>query len=339
MEILHLEDCDNDADLVCEVLCGQVSDCHVTRVETRKAYEEALDEGEWDIILADYSMPHFDGFSALRLSVERCPDIPFIFVTGSLGEEVAVQTLKNGATDYILKHRLERLPLAVGRARRESESARAHKEADDKLKASLREKELLLQEVHHRVKNNLEVICSLLNMQSTAVADPLLTVALQESQKRIQSMAIVHEMLYASRNLNDIDFAGYVRLLAAEVSNSYGIDPARVGLKFDLEPVHLEIDRAIPCGLILNELLTNTFKYAFPDSSKGEIFVSLQEQNDCIRLAVEDTGVGLPESWLPGATKSLGLNIVRILVQQVKGTMEISSNRGVQVVLKFARSL
>ena len=141
---------------------------------------------------------------------------------------MAVETLKNGATDYIAKHRLEHLPQAITRARRESESAKAQKVAEQELKASLREKELLLQEVHHRVKNNLQIICSLLNMQSEAVNDSLLTSALQESQKRIQSMAMIHEMLYASNSLNDINFAEYTYQLAAEVSNSYGADPARI---------------------------------------------------------------------------------------------------------------
>ena len=143
----------------------------MTRVETRKAFLGALDYGEWDIILADYSLPSFDGISALKLAVEKRPDVPFIFVTGALGEELAVETLKNGATDFILKHRLDRLAQAVTRAKRESESANKQKEAEQKLKASFREKELLLQEVHHRVKNNLQIICSLLNMQSTCFVE------------------------------------------------------------------------------------------------------------------------------------------------------------------------
>ncbi len=232
---------------------------------------------------------------------------------------------------------MDRLPQAVTRAHRESESAKAQKDADQKLRSSLREKELLLQEVHHRVKNNLQIIGSLLNMQSAAVDDPLLTSALQESHKRIQAMAMIHEMLYGSSTLNNIDFAEYTHLLAAEVSNSHGIDPTRIRLAFELEPVYVEIDRAIPCGLILNELLSNAFKYAFPNGRSGEVRISLQRQEGCIRLAVDDTGIGLPESYGPGNSKSLGLKIVRILTQQLEGSMEITSNRGCSsFVLKFA---
>lgn len=338
MKILHLEDSDHDAELIYETLRGEFTNCRLTRVETRKAYLEAMDHGHWDIILADYSLPSFDGISALKLAVEKHPGLPFIFVTGFLGEELAVETLKMGATDYILKHRLDRLPLAITRARHERESTNARKEAEKTIKASLREKELLLQEVHHRVNNNLQIICSLLNMQSTAVNDPALTSALQESQKRIQSMATIHRMLYSSGSLKDIDFAEYSQLLSAEVSNSYGIDPARVRLTFELEPVRFEIDRAIPCGLILNELLSNAFKYAFPNGRSGKITVSLQQQGLHIRLAVDDTGVGLPEDGAPGKRKSLGLSIVDILTGQLGGSMEITSHQGAHFVLRFARA-
>lgn len=335
IKILHLEDSDDDAQLVCEALSNQVVPCHVTRVDTRKAFVDAMDFGDWDMILSDYSLPSFDGISALKLAVEKRPLLPFIFVTGSLGEELAVETLKNGATDFILKDRLSRLPQAVARARRESESAKAQREAERQLKASLREKELLLQEVHHRVNNNLQIICSLLSMQSGAVNDPLLVSALLESQKRIHSMAMIHAMLYASSSLKDIDFADYARSLAAEVSGSYAPDPARIGLVFELEPIRFEIDRAIPCGLILNELLSNAFKYAFPGNRPGEVRVSLQQREGCIRLAVEDTGIGLPEGFNLNETKSLGLSIVNILARQLGGTMEIASDPGARFVLKI----
>ena len=190
---------------------------------------------------------------------------------------------------------MDRLPQAVTRAKRESESAKAQKEAGQQLKTSLREKELLLQEVHHRVHNNLQIIGSLLNMQAEAVNDSRLNAVLQESQRRVQSMATIHEMLYASNSLHDIDFAECIRLLAAELANSYDADPERIRLKFELEPIRFEIDRAIPCGLILNELLSNAFKYAFLNGRSGEIRISLQHREGFIRLAVEDNGVGMPD--------------------------------------------
>jgi len=334
MNILSLEDNNDDATLICDVLRQEVPACCMTRVDTRSAFAEALDRGGWDIILSDYSLPFFDGISALDMAAEKLPNIPFIFVTGALGEERAVETLRRGATDFVLKHRLSSLPKVVIRAQRESESAQLRRQAEQKLKTSLREKDLLLQEVHHRVKNNLQVISSLLNMQAVAAENPELTSALQESRERIIAMAIIHEMLYSSDSLHSIDFAKYVQLLSDEVSNSYGRNPALIRFEFDLQPVHLEIDCAIPCGLILNELLSNALKYAFPGGRQGDVRISLREWNG-IRLAVEDNGIGLSEDRAVRERKSLGLNIVQILTQQLRGTMAITSHKGTQFVLTF----
>jgi two-component sensor histidine kinase len=336
MKILHLEDNDNDAALICEALRSEGAGCDVTRVETRKEFLVALDHGGWDVILADCSLPSFDGISALELAIKMRPEIPFIFVTGSLGEERAVETLKNGATDYILKHRLNRLPQAVARAKRESDSAREKGASHQRLKDSLRDKSALVQEVHHRVNNNLQVICSLLNMQADASSDLPLASALRMSLRRIESMAMIHAMLYASTNPSSIDFGEYAQSLASEVVKSYGMDQTLIRIEFDLEPIFLEIDRAIPCGLILNELLSNALKYAFPSGRSGTILISLQQREGRIRLAVEDTGVGLPATPSPRKTKSLGLSIVDTLSKQLRANMEITSNEGAHFILGFA---
>jgi two-component sensor histidine kinase len=335
MKILHLENCEDDAELVRAVLSHEDSGFDTLRVETREAFRDALDRDDWDIILADYSLPFYDGLSALKMAVEKRPYIPFIFVTGSLGEDRAVEILKNGATDYVPKHRLDRLGLAITRARRESEIAQAQREAERQLKESLREKVVLLQEVHHRVKNNLQVISGLLNMQAAAVNDSRLSSAFEECQKRILSMSLIHEMLDGSGSLASIDFAEYAPLLAGKLSDSYGSDPARIHLAFDLEPIQLEIGQAIPCGLILNELLSNAFKHAFPNGHKGEINVSMRKHERRIELAIEDTGVGLPEKRTPGEGRSLGMTIVGILTRQLSGSMEITSNHGSHFVLRF----
>ncbi len=336
MKILHLENSEDDAELICSALSRSGSSFDTLRVETGEAFRQALDQDGWDVILADFSLPGYDGLSALKLAVEKCPYVPFIFVTGSLGEDRAVEVLKNGATDYIPKDRLDRLALAVARAKRESESAQARRDSERQLKESLSEKVLLLQEVHHRVKNNLQIINGLLNMQSAAVADARLASAFEECQRRIISMSRIHEMFYDSSNLAHIDFAEYVYKLANELSDSYGIDPGRIQLSFALESIRLNIGQAIPCGLILNELLSNVFKHAFPDARSGEVRVSMGKNGRSVRLAIEDTGVGLPanRSKDEGRT-SLGMTIVGILARQLNGNMEITSNHGSQFVLTF----
>ena len=336
MKILHLEDNDGDAELICDALRRDDAGCEITRVETRQAFLEAMERDDWDIILADYSLPGFDGNSALKLSVERHPEIPFIFVTGYLCEEKAVETLRNGATDYILKDRLNRLPQAVVRAKRESESAKEKGAVLQELRDAVREKSALLQEVHHRVNNNLQVICSLLDMQSDAAADPSLTSALDASLRRVRSMATIHRMLCGNGSPGGIDFGEYARLLASEISSSYGTDQNRIRIEFDVEPIYLEIDRAIPCGLILNELVSNGLKYAFPDERRGVIRIALQKCPCGIRLAVEDNGVGLPGTRSPRRSGSLGLNIVDILTKQLRATLEVTSSHGAHFVLQFA---
>jgi two-component sensor histidine kinase len=337
MRILHLEDSESDAELIYSALSQGGIAWQGKRVQTREAFLEALDEGDCDVILADYSLPCFDGISALNMVREKRPEIPFIFVTGALGEERAVELLKNGATDYVLKHRLVRLPLAVSRAVRESEGAKAGREAEQNLRYSLREKELLLQEVHHRINNNLQIVCTLLSMQADANDEPILVSTLRASQNRVHSMAAIHAMLYASPSLRDIDFAEYTGRLASEVSSSYCIDPARIRLNFELDPIRLEIDQAIPCGLILNELLSNAFIHAFPDGRSGEVHILLQQQNGRVRLEFEDTGIGLDEGRAQRQRKSIGIRIIETLAEQLGGSVQITSNPGCHFVLEFAQ--
>jgi two-component sensor histidine kinase len=335
VKILHLEDNDYDALLILEALRKDLIDCQLTYVKTRAAFVEGLDRGDWDIILSDYSLPGFDGESALKLAVEKCPDVPFIFVAGTLGDEVGVESLKNGAADYVLKNRLSRLGRAVDRARLENESARARKQEVQRIKDSLREKELLLQEVHHRVNNNLQIVCSLIGMQADAAGESVLANALRENLNRIRSMASVHAIMYESRSFVRIDFPDYIRLLAADLSCSYGPTSACIQVRFELAPMMLEIDRAIPCGLILNELLSNAFKHAFPNGRKGEVCISLKQEAGYAVLTVADNGIGLPKGWPPDEAKTVGLRVARILGKQLGGTLDASCDGGSRFDLKL----
>jgi PAS domain S-box-containing protein len=213
------------------------------------------------------------------------------------------------------------------------------KQAEERTLSALAEKELLLKEVHHRVKNNLQVICSLLGMQAAALEDRSAILALRESHDRVQSMAMVHEMFYGSESLGDIDFREYAQRLLSELSASFGVASSRVRLNAAVSPLRLDIDRAIPCGLILNELICNSFKYAFPDGREGGISVSLCHCEDRrVRLAVEDDGIGLPDGFSIGNTHSLGLSIVKILSQQLNGTLHVESREGTRFEVVFPLS-
>jgi PAS domain S-box-containing protein len=208
---------------------------------------------------------------------------------------------------------------------------------EERIRASLREKEALLKEIHHRVKNNLQVVSSLLGLQSRAVADPEMRKMFQESQDRIHSMALLHESLYQSQNLSQVDFPEYIRQLAAHLFHSYGVGVDRIHLRTDLDRLSLNLDAAMPCGLIINELISNSLKYAFPEGRSGEIRIELREHADGMaRLVVADNGVGLRADidWVN--TRSLGLRLVRSLAEQLGGKIEVSSQAGTEVRLAFA---
>jgi PAS domain S-box-containing protein len=208
--------------------------------------------------------------------------------------------------------------------------------AEGQLKASVDEKEVLLREIHHRVKNNLQTISSLLYLQSRRTEDEQILGVLQDSQGRVRSMSLVHEKLYQSRDLARIDFDEYVRNLVSYLLRSYGIDSDVIKLRIGVRDVFLSVDTAIPCGLIINELVSNSLKHAFPDGRGGEICINLGPDGDGrLVLVVSDDGVGWPEDLDFKNTTSLGLQLVNSLVKQLEGTIELDQRRGVSFKITF----
>ena len=215
------------------------------------------------------------------------------------------------------------------------------KNAEAEIKRSLKEKETLLKEIHHRVKNNLTVISSLLNLQSRYIKDKDDLMMFKESQSRAKSMALIHQKLYATTDLKRIDFGDYISTLAHEMFNTYVSDSGKIELDLNVEDVMLDIDTAIPLGLILNELLTNSLKYAFPASTidstykKGHIRVGLVKNNNVYTLSVEDDGIGFPEDIDLENTNSLGLRLINTLTEQIKGKIYLKSGDGTSFKIEF----
>lgn len=207
------------------------------------------------------------------------------------------------------------------------------KRAEDALRASLAERETLLEEVHHRVKNNLEVIDSLLHLQGDVLPDPRLRTVLNETSNRIHAIAGIHRLLYGSSDLANIDIDDYVRQLAAWLVEVFCINQRRVRTIVEAEAMRLDLRRAVPVGLILNELLSNSMKHGFPGSREGTIRVSLRRQGDSIELSVCDDGVGLPN---PLPDRSLGLKLVRVLGEQLRGTVTMESPPGTRTRVCFS---
>ncbi len=211
------------------------------------------------------------------------------------------------------------------------------KQVEEQMRQSLREKETLLKEVHHRVKNNLAVISSLLNLQAKQIKDDSLKAMFDESQQRIKSIALVHEKLYRSQDLSRINFSDYIATIIGELRSSYRTGAREIGVTISTDDISLDIDTAIPCGLIINELVTNALKYAFPANSSGKVGVSVTESDTFYTLTVKDNGIGLPPGFDHTRTGTLGLQLVEALTRQLGGTLQIRAEGGTEAIITFRK--
>jgi len=211
------------------------------------------------------------------------------------------------------------------------------KRAEDQIKASLREKEVLLQEVHHRVKNNMQIISSLFSLQSRHIKDKRALEIFKSSQNRVRSMALIHERLYQSKDLTRVDFAEYSQSLTTHLFSSYGINTNVIKFYINIKDVFLDLNTAIPCGLIINELVSNSLKHGFPGEKNGEIKIAMHPlDKDGMEVIVSDNGVGLPKKVDFRDTDSLGLHLVNLLAEdQLHGDIKLDRTKGTSFHIKF----
>jgi PAS domain S-box-containing protein len=209
--------------------------------------------------------------------------------------------------------------------------------ANTALEAALQQKDMLLKEIHHRVKNNLQIVSSLLSLQSGYNPDPRVKEMFADSQQRIQSMALIHEILYQSRNLGKINMADYLRTLASHLVHSYRTDDTQITLTLSLDQMLLDVDTAIPCGLLLNELISNCLKHAFPDHRRGEVSIILHaDPSDQVTLTIRDDGIGFPADLDFRDSTTLGLQLVTGLVEQLHGTITMTRDSGCAFTITFS---
>ena len=209
------------------------------------------------------------------------------------------------------------------------------KDAENKIKASLKDKEVLLREIHHRVKNNMQIISSLLNLQIDYLNDEDAVDVLKESQNRVKSMAMIHEKLYLSTDLTKINFVDYIQSLISNLFYSYNVKKDHIKPILKIEDVNLNIETAIPCGLIITEIISNCLKYAFPNQMKGKIIISLKQVEDKFELIISDNGIGLPEDININKIKTLGILLVKSLTEQIDGKISIHRKNGTQFNITF----
>jgi len=464
IKILILEDSELDCELVKLELEQNEIEFTITRVETEKDFIRELENPVYDIVLSDYKLPQYDGMRALLEARKRVPATPFIIVTGTLSEETAADSIKNGAWDYVVKQRLFRLPNSIKnvlelKTERDDkqqaqdalvESERMYrtlmegvsqpifvvgydgqiryvnsntadimekdrhdivgqplsgifpgstadtilskirqaieednlvtdiseipipggqrwfstrinplaskneqpedentvktalvistditemKNAEKQIYQNLQEKDVLLKEVHHRVKNNMQVISSLLRMQSRFIKDEESMRMFMESQNRVRSMALIHEKLYQSDDLANINSRQYISSLMGNLAHSYRTE-GKVKIKLDIQDQLLDVNLAIPVGLIVNELVSNSMKYAF-NGKAGEIELLMGKEKNKYELIVKDNGIGFPEGFDPNKTDSLGMQLVTALTRQIHGTYKFFNDNGANFKITF----
>ena len=208
--------------------------------------------------------------------------------------------------------------------------------AEERIRSSLQEKEVLLKEIHHRVKNNMQIISSILNLQSRYIRDKKDTEIFKESQNRVRAMALVHEKLYQSSDLANIDFSLYINEFTSYLFYSYNIDPERITLRVNVEDISFSIDVAIPLAQIINEVISNSIKHAFPGNRKGMIFIMLYKEPDgTYVLLIQDNGIGFPDELDTKKAETLGLQLIHALVLQLQGTISVNTKGGTTFIIKF----
>ena len=337
-----------------EAILRELGERLVTARSGREALQRLMDE-DFAVILLDVNMPDMDGFETASLIHQhpRFEKTPIVFVTGA--HPTTLDRLKGyrvGAVDYVevpVVPEILRSKVAVfvdlNRKRRDlqrlNDALQAEiaqrRNAEEAVRHS-REKEVLLQEIHHRVKNNLQIITSLLRMQSRAVQDPAFSEALRECQNRVASMALIHDKLYRARDLAQVSFGEYVRDLTNNILTSYALPARSVRVRFDIDDLSLSLDYAVPCGLILNELMSNCLKHAFPVGHAGTVYIGFHaEAEEELCLVVRDDGVGVPADVDLGRTSSLGWRLIRALVEQLGGVVQCQTAGGMSVEIRFAR--
>ncbi len=297
-----------------------------------------------DLVITDMVMPVMNGLEMVKEIKKIAPDAKFVVMSAYSEKDSFVESIHLGIDGYLMKpveakKLLSLIDEFAGITLMKWELERKEKkrrEAEEYLKKSLAEKEILLREVHHRVKNNMQIISSILRMQSRNIDDPRLKEVLQESQNRIHSMALIHENLYNNKTLSDIKFSSYIKSLSGNIARTYASQQASVNFDYQIDDAYLPMDIAIPCGLIINELISNSFKYAFADKSTGTISIHFKHIiEDQFQLIVSDNGIGIPDKIDITKTKSLGMKILQKLVQQIEGELKYDFSNGTKFTIIF----
>lgn len=303
-------------------------------VKLAQSGREALEKlgPDVDIVLLDVMMPEMDGFEVAR-RIRNNPstrDIPVVMVTVLDSKADRLLAVEAGANDFISK------PIDMVELRVRMASLLKVKSAQDQVRASLKEKEILLREIHHRVKNNLAIVSSILGLQSRYAVDEFHRQMFRETRDRIKSMAIAHEKLYRSESLSQVNLREYVRSLVDHLFASSNTLGSSVTLKKKVDDVSVGIETIVPLGMILTELISNSLRHAFPDGRQGEVTISFHSTGPgTFCMIVKDNGVGISEKTDLNSPRSFGLSLVTTLCSQIGGKIHVSTTGGTEFRLEL----
>lgn len=342
ISVLFVDDNDTIRQLYRRILEKHVN--HLYIAENGSHGLELYQKHKPDLVITDMVMPVMNGLEMVKEIKKIAPEAKFVVMSAYSEKDSFVESIHLGIDGYLMKpveakKLLSLIDEFAGITLMKWELERKEKkrqEAEEYLKKSLAEKDVLLREVHHRVKNNMQIISSILSMQSRNIEEPRLKEVLQESQNRIRSMALIHENLYNHKSLANIMFSTYVKSLCGNIARTYANQQANVQFDYQIDDAYLPMDTAIPCGLIINELISNSFKYAFVNRPNGVISIHFTTvQDDDYKLVVADNGVGIPADMNILKTKSLGMKIMHKLVQQIDGEIENDFSNGTKFTITF----
>ncbi|UVF19963.1 response regulator [Microvirga terrae] len=312
LRILLLEDSALDAELMTEALADAGLSAAIERVVSAAEFTAAVRDGRWDLILADYLLPAFNGLNALEIAREIVPATPFVFVSGALGEEVAVEALKRGATDYVLKEKLDRLPATILRALAEAGERAEKKRAQDALQQMLDERTALLHELDHRVKNNLQLLLSLIGIEIRQSEDDQVRHVLGRVKERMQALAAAHRDLYDGQGSTRFDASSFAKGLCHELTAA--LPDVRITPEFEIETVEVEAAKAAPMALLFNEIVVNALTHAYKER-KGKLKLRLQVRDGALLFEISDDAFS-PEEKEAARTSASG-TILKALARQL----------------------
>jgi two-component sensor histidine kinase len=339
LRILLVEDNAGDARLLREMFSTEREGSYeITQMPRLGLALNHLAKGGVDIVLLDLGLPDGDGLDTVRRVRLLAPEVPLVVLTGRDDVAALAEAMSAGAQDYLVKGQIENraLPRALRHAIERFRLLTKAKVANAELERRVKEKDILLGEIHHRVKNSLQVVSSLLSLEADRIADPTVLEMLQNSQNRIRSMALIHQTLYQSKDFGRVDFRAFLDSFVPTLIQSYSTHPEQITLTTHVDGIRVPIDEAIPCGLIVNELVSNALKHAFPGGRRGTISVEFtQVENSRARLSVSDDGVGIPESFQLEPSNTLGMQLVYLLAGQIGGKVEVRHANPTEMALTF----